>query len=62
MSNKPILIKYKSGKGKLIERLVEDLQVSFEMYNNIEQWVLRCLDCKLNSYIILPLKGVTFPL
>jgi hypothetical protein len=62
MSNKPILIKYKSGKGKQTERLVEDLQVSFEMYNNIEQWVLRCLDCKLNSYIILPLKGVTFPL
>jgi formate-dependent nitrite reductase cytochrome c552 subunit len=62
MSNKPILIKYKSGKGKQTERLVEDLQVSFEMYNNIEQWVLRCLDCKLNYYIILPLKGVTFPL
>lgn len=62
MSNKPILIKYKNGKGKQTERLVEDLLVSFEVYNNVDQWLLRCLDCKLNLYIIIPLKGVTFPL
>ena len=62
MSNKPILIKYKNAKGKVTERLVEDLQVSFEVYNNVEQWVLRCLDCNLNLHIILPLKGATFPL
>jgi hypothetical protein len=62
MSNKPIFIKYKNSKGQVTERLVEDLQLSFEKYNNIEQWVLRALDCKLNLHIILPLKGVTFPL
>ena len=62
MSNKQVYIKYKNSKGQVTERLVEDLEVSFEIYNNVEQWVLRCLDCKLNLHIILPLKGVTFPL
>jgi hypothetical protein len=62
MSNKQITIKYKNGKGVLTERLVEDLQVTFEKYNSVEQWVLRAIDCKLNLHIIVPLKGVTFPL
>jgi hypothetical protein len=62
MSNKQVYIKYKNSKGQVTERLVEDLHTTFEKYNNIKQWVLRCLDCKLNLHIILSLKGVTFPL
>jgi hypothetical protein len=62
MNNKQVFIKYKNSKGVQTERLVEDLHTTFEKYNNVEQWVLRCLDCKLNLHIILPLKGVTFPL
>lgn len=62
MNNKSIYIKYKNSKAVLTERLVKDPQITFEKYNNIEQWVLRATDCNLNLQIVVPLKGVTFPL
>jgi hypothetical protein len=60
MNNKQVCIKYRNGKGQITERLVENLELSFQKYNNIEQWVLKAFDCRLNLHIIVSLKGVTF--
>ena len=62
MGKEPILIKYKSGKGKFTERLVINLVTSFEVFNGREIWVLRCTCCERNIPLIIPLKGVSFPL
>lgn len=59
-NNKSVYIKYVSAKGRVTERLVTDIKTEFTRANGKDMWVLRCICCKLNISLVIPLIGVSF--
>lgn len=60
INNQLIEVTYKNSKGKLTTRNITNIEVSFDLHNGKEQWIVRALCCDTNKNIVIQLAECKF--